>query len=85
MSGGDKLLGERVAERGKGLGQEGWGKGGGLKGVGRVVEKGVGRGINRSFEQNRYRYIQFGYRNAHYQMKSAENQGVSPILEGIPL
>ena len=51
-------------------------------------DKGVGRGINRSFEQNRYCYIQFGYQNAHYQTKLAENRdfrGVSPILEGIPL
>ena len=54
-------------------------------GVGRVVWKGVERGFNRSFEQNRYRYIEFGYQNAHYETKSAENhdfEGVSPILAG---
>ena len=47
----------------------------------------MGRGFNRSFEQNRYRYIEFGYRHAHYQTKSAENrdfEGVSPFLAGNP-
>ena len=70
------MLGEGVAERGKGVGPRRVGEGGGGrgwgKGVGRVVGKGVGRGFNRSFEQNRYRYIDFGYRNAHYETKSAE-------------
>ena len=49
--------------------------------------KGVGRGFNRSFEQNRYHYIEFGYRYAYYETKSAENrnfEGVSPILAGNP-
>ena len=32
----------------------------------------MGRGFNRIFEQNKYRYIDFGYRNAHYETKSAE-------------
>ena len=43
----------------------------------------MGRGFNRSFEQNRYRYIEFGYWHAHYETKSAENhdfEGVSPIF-----
>ena len=44
-------------------------------GVRRVVGKGVGRGFNRSFEQNRYRYIQFGYRYTFYKTKSAEIAG----------
>ena len=42
--------------------------------------KGVGRGFNQSFEQNRYRYIEFCYRNAHYETKSAENRD----FRGIP-
>ena len=32
----------------------------------------MGRVSNRNFEQNRYRYIQFGYRYAFYETKSAE-------------
>ena len=47
----------------------------------------MGRGFNQSFEQNRYCYIEFGCRYAHYEMKSAENrnfEGVSPILAGNP-
>ena len=39
------------------------------------VGRGVGRGFNRNFEQNRYHYIQFGYRYAFYEMKSAEISG----------
>ena len=50
-------------------------------GVGRGVGKGVGRGFNRSFEQNRYCYIQFGYRYAFYETKSAEIAG-NPRLQG---
>ena len=73
------MLGEGVEERGKGLGPRRVGKK-----VGRVVEKGVGRGFNRSFEQNRYRYIEFGYRNAHYDMKSAKNQNFEVVSQGIP-
>ena len=42
----------------------------------------MGRGFNRSFEQNRYCYIQFGYRYAFYQMKSAEITG-NPQFRGI--
>ena len=73
MAGGAKLLGEGVVERGKGVGprrvwEGGWDKGAGEGGG----DGGVGRGFNRSFEQNRYRYIYFGYRNAHYETKSAE-------------
>ena len=33
--GGAKLLGEGVAERGKGWGQEGWGKGDAVRGCGK--------------------------------------------------
>ena len=66
------MLGEGVAERGKGAGPRRVREGAWGKGVGRVVGKGVGRGFNRSFEQNRYRYIDFGYQNAHYETKSAE-------------
>ena len=67
-----KLLGEGVAERGKGVGPRRVGKGGGVRGWGGWWGRGVGRGFNRSFEQNRYHYIDFGYRNAHYEMKSAK-------------
>ena len=45
----------------------------------------MGRGFNQSFEQNRYRYIEFGYWHAHYGTKSAENcdfEGVFPFLAG---
>ena len=62
-----------------------WGEA--MMGVRRVVGKGVGRGFNRSFEQNRYRYIEFGYRHAHYGTKSDENrdyEGVFPFLAGNP-
>ena len=52
----------------------------GKKGGGRGVGKGVGRGFNRIFEQNRYRIIQFGYRNAHYETKSAKIAGNPRIL-----
>ena len=80
---GAKLSGKGLRKRGKG-----WRQGGGaMMGVGRVVGKGVGRGFNSSFQQNRYRYIEFGYRHAHYEMKSTENrdfEGVSPILAGNP-
>ena len=51
-------------------------------GVRRVVGKGVGRGFNRSFEQNRYRYIQFGYRYAFYETKSAKIMG-NPRFRGV--
>ena len=37
---------EGVAERGKGMGTRSVGQGGGVKGVGKVVGKGVGRGFN---------------------------------------
>ena len=56
-------------------------------GCGGEVRRGVGRGFIRNFEQNRYRYIQFGYRHAHYGTKSAENRDfelVSPFLAGNP-
>ena len=33
-----------------------------------------------SFEQNRYRYIDFGYRNAHYETKSAKIAGNPQFL-----
>ena len=71
----------------RGWGQEGWGKGGGVRGVGRVVGKGVGRGFNRNLEQNRYRYIDFGYQSAHYETKSAEItffRGFPQFLAGNP-
>ena len=59
-----KLFGEGVVERGKGFGARGVGEGGGaMMQVGRVVGKGVWRGFNRSFEQNRYRYFRLGCRN----------------------
>ena len=76
MARGANCGGEGVAERGKGVGAR------------RVGEGGWGEALNRSFEQNRYRYIEFGYRNAHYETKSAKNRdfrGDSPILEGIPI
>ena len=70
MAGGAKLLGEGVVERGKeGGGKRGREGGGAMMGVGRVVGKRVGRGFNRSFDQNRYHY---GYRHAHYETISAE-------------
>ena len=47
------------------VGRDGGCGGEAMMGVRRVVGKGVGRGFNRSFEQNRYRYIDFGYQNAH--------------------
>ena len=59
----------------------GWGNDGGGRGWGR----GWGQALIEVFEQNRYRYIEFGYRHAHYEMKSAKNrdfEGVSPILAG---
>ena len=49
--------------------------------------RGWGEALNRSFEQNRYRYIEFGCRHARYETKLAENrdfEGVSPILGGNP-
>ena len=58
------------------MGEGGWGKGGGEGGG----EEGWGEALNRRFEQNRYCYIEFGYRNAHYEMKSAE----ITIFGGIP-
>ena len=39
------MLGERVAERGKGVGPRRVAKGGWVKGVGRVVGKGVGEAL----------------------------------------
>ena len=63
MAGGGKLLGgrgcgKRQGGRGKKGGGRGWGDGGGEGGG----ERGWGEALNRSFEQNRYRYIEFGYR-----------------------
>ena len=58
-----------------------------MMGVGRVVGKGWGEALNRSFEQNRYRIIEFGYRHAHYETKSAEIaffRGESQIFWGNP-
>ena len=52
----------------KKVGGRGWGKGGGV----RWGAIGVESIFKWSFEQNRYRYIDFGYQNAHYEMKSAE-------------
>ena len=72
----------------KGWGQEGWGKGWGNDGGGEGGgEGGWGQALLKVFEQNRYRYIEFGYRHAHDEMKSAENrdfEGISPILAGNP-
>ena len=73
------MLGEGFAERGKGVGARRVG----ARGWGGWWGKGVGRGFNRSFEQNRYRIIQFSYRNAHYETKSAENrdfEGNPPVM-----
>ena len=44
---------------GKDGGLYGWGNDGGGEGGG---ERGGGEALNRSFEQNRYRYIEFGDR-----------------------
>ena len=58
-----------------------WGEA--MMGVRRVV----GRGFNQSFEQNRYRYIEFGYRYAYYETKLAKKsqfQGGFPNLAGNP-
>ena len=76
-------------ERGKGVGgnkvgARGWGDGGGEGGG----ERGWGEALNRSFEQNKYRYIEFGYRNAYYETKSAENrdfEGIPQFWQGIPM
>ena len=46
--------------------------------------RGLGRGFNQSFEQNRYNYIQFGYRYAFYETKSAEIEG-NPQFQGVSL
>ena len=70
--GGPNCWGKGLQKGARGWGQEGCGKGGGERGPGGWWGRGVGRGFNRSFEQNRYRYIDFGYRNAHYETKSAE-------------
>ena len=62
----------------------GWGNDGGGESWWRT---GVGRAFTRSFEQNRYRYIDFGYRNAHYEMKSVEIAifgGFAQFLAGNP-
>ena len=48
----------------------------------------MGRGFNRSFEQNRYHYIEFGYRDAHNETKSAEiaiSRGFPHFWQGIPM
>ena len=78
------MLGEGVAERGKGWGQEGWGRGWGNDGGGEGgVEGGWGEALIEVLNENRYRYIQFSYQNAYYEMKSAEIAilgGVSPIF-----
>ena len=50
---------------------------GAMSRVGRVVGKGWGEAFNQSFEQNRYRYIEFGYRHAHNETKSAENRDLA--------
>ena len=64
------MLGEWVAERGKGVGAtrvgEGGGEGGGVKGWG----KGVESIFKLSFLQNRYRNFRLGCRNSCYDMKS---------------
>ena len=56
--------------------------GGAMMGVRRGWGRGLGRGFYRSFEQNRYRYIQFGYRYASYETKSAEITG-NPHFWGV--
>ena len=76
-------MGEGFAERGKGVGarrvgEGGWGKGG---------VRGWGEALIEVFVQNMYRIIQFSYRHAYYETKSAEIaifEGVSPILAGNP-
>ena len=59
----------------------GWGNDGGEEGVG----KGAGERLYQSFEQNRYRYIQFGYRYASYATKSAKIVGNPHFQGGIPI
>ena len=77
MAGGGKLLGEWVAERGKGVGARGMGPGGWPRGW----SKGVEFIFKWSFLQNRYRYFRLGCHNSHYDMKS---WGI-PNFGGIPI
>ena len=69
-------------ERGKGVGarrvgEGGRGKGGGVRGGVRGVES----IFKWSFQQNSYRNFRLGYRNAHYETKSAE---IAFFWGGIP-
>ena len=48
---GAKFLGEGVAERGKGLGQEGWGKDGGVRGLGKGAREMVSIYLNEIFNK----------------------------------
>ena len=45
----------------------------------------MGRGFNRSFEQNRYRYFRLGCRNSRYDTKSYTKTRGIPDFEGIPV
>ena len=85
VGGGQIVVGMGCKKGQGGGGKKGGGRGVGWWGWGGWWGKGVGRGFNQSFEQNRYRYIEFGYWNAHYETKSAENcdfSGDSPIFGG---
>ena len=81
--GGPNCWGKGLQKGARGWGQEGLGKGGGVRGG----VRGWGEALIEVFVQNRYRIIQFSYRHAHYETKSAEIaifEGVSPILAGNP-
>ena len=75
------MLREGVVERGKGLGQEGWGKGGGARGGVRGA-----RGWNLYLNEvlNKTGIVtRLGCCNERYDTKSYEI-GESPIFEGFP-
>ena len=63
-----QIVREGVAESWQGVRARGVGQGGGVRG-----SKGVESIFKWSFQQNRYHYIEFGYRHTHYKMKLAEN------------
>ena len=73
MAGGQNCWGKGLWKGARGWGQEGWGRGWandwGGEGGG---ERGWGEALIEVLNQNRYHYIQFGYRNAYYETKSAE-------------
>ena len=57
------------------VGRDGGCGSGAMMGVARGQGRGWGQALIEVFEQNRYRYIEFGYRHAHYETKSAEIAG----------